>query len=113
MTSLQFFNRLYTCSRAWQERMTKRSLPEVVDKVVEETGEYFQAESRVDQLDEIGDVLVCALRAITILTPNEREFIAEMMEMKVRRRIGDGDGVKDKEVEARLRKASARKWRIS
>lgn len=90
--------RLLEVAEVWQSHH-RRTTDEAIEKVAEELTEYQAAEGNVDKLDELGDVIVNALRALTTLGPLELEFMVRVMEMKADRRTGDG-GVKDKVAEA-------------
>lgn len=103
-------DRLYACAAEWQTRRTNRSLRECVEKVREECEEALEVTTHAGLLDELGDVIVCALRAFHRMSPNEREFVCALMEMKVARRIDRG--VKDKDSEAVECAELASVWKI-
>jgi hypothetical protein len=91
-------DRLWRCAQAWQQKHD-RNLQEVVAKLEEEIAEFWKTNEAFELLDETGDVVVTALRALVTLAPNELEFLVRVMEMKVERRTGPG-GVKNKVAEA-------------
>lgn len=101
-------NRLLIVALGWQ-RHNCRDIPEALDKVEEEIDEWRLASALPDQLDELGDIVVSALRAVTRLSSDELEFLVRVMEMKVARRTGDS-GVKDKEAEAEELAALAKEF---
>lgn len=92
--------RLLHVAARWQDYYN-RDLDSIVGKIIEEAGEYVEATEQSSYLDELGDVLVNAMRALVRMTPKQREFVVRVMEMKVSRRLDD-PGVKNKIEEAKI-----------
>ena len=91
--------RLFAVAAKWQQH-NDISMMDAIEKAENEITEWRMAsEGGPDELDELGDVVVCVLRALHSLEQNELEFLTLVMEMKLRR---TGGGVKDKEVEAKI-----------
>ena len=91
-------DRLTKVAGIWQHHHDKTT-GECACKVYDELCEYFVAEGEAAKLDELGDVVVNALRALSTLKENELEFLTLVMEMKLRRTDG---GVKDKKIEGEI-----------
>ena len=83
----------------WQDHHC-RTTRELITKIEGEVAEYWQADEHAEKLDELGDIIICALRAFSTLSADEKDFLVRVMKMKVVRRTGEG-GVKDEAVEAR------------
>ncbi len=90
--------RLHVIAKAWQ-RHHCRMTSEAVDKIEDEIAEFREACTRAEALDELDDITVNILRALTTLNPDELEFMVRVMEMKRNRRTGP-HGNKDKDAEA-------------
>ena len=91
--------RLLQCGEEWQ-KYHKRSIPKIIEKMREEMEEYEEQDpNSYHALDELGDIVVGAMRAISELTPKQLEFLTRVSEMKVQRRMYS-PGKKDKEAEA-------------
>lgn len=95
--------RLTKVAELWQEYLN-RDLDSAMGRVKEELEEFFEATSKMDKLDELGDVAVNLLRALSSLTTKELIFVCKVMEMKIRRRTNQG---KDKKAERILTLAFA------
>ena len=89
-------NRMLVCAETWQHKHS-RSLEELIQKLREETHEYLTAKGEANKLSELGDIIGNALRMFVRLDLAQREFVVQVMEMKVSRRLGQG--VKDKDFE--------------
>ena len=80
-------DRLFVLAGKWQEKH-QRNLESLAGKVDEELMELLEEESgSLEQLDEIGDVIVNALRLFYRLDKIEREFVVRSMEMKADQRF--------------------------
>ena len=103
MTNLE---RLLKVAEAWQKHHT-RGVGSIMDKIEDEIKEYREISNissflldnaNISKLDEIGDVLVNALRLLSTLTTQEVSFIVCNSEMKAGRRLVN-PGIKDKNEE--------------
>jgi len=92
--------RLVEVAKKWQVHR-KRGIHSAMHKVKEEIEELEEAAgAHLAVLDELGDVLVNAMRALTVLSPTELEFVCQVAEMKANRRLPFQAGNKDKAAEA-------------
>ena len=92
-------NKLLKLAEYWQA-YGGASISDVLCDVEEEIYEFRNtAPGSLDSIDELGDIVVNALRVLVRLSPREREFLYRISKMKVDRRIF-GPRKKDKEAEA-------------
>jgi len=101
-----FLRRLVRAAEIWQG-YHRRDLQGSMGKVREELKEFRQADTYANTLDELGDVVVNVLRALSTLTEREFKFLVQVMEMKAARRTLYG---KDKAQEAIVTKKLAKKY---
>lgn len=73
-------------AQRWQD-YHRRNPKSAMGKLKEELEEYFEAANYNEELDELGDVLVLAMRVLVALTPAEQEAVYEIAKMKADRRL--------------------------
>ena len=97
------YNKFFILGKRWQD-FHRRTTSEAMQKVLEEIGEYLEVkgENKLDELDELGDVLVNMARVYLSLPPKERAFVERVATMKADKRLPNGKKDKRKEKEQML-----------
>lgn len=97
---MKFFDELYETVERWQE-VKQRTTRSSIKKLEEELVEYHEATDQIEELEELGDVLMLAVRTVSTLTYAEKEFIRRTTKMKADRRLVNPKK-KDKSIEREI-----------